>query len=74
MLYKLIDELLYFDDDKRGLRLYIPLIMKIKNFKLIYNKVEYLSYIRIYEKLTKGFYIFNIIIKFHEFIRYYFYY
>lgn len=74
MLYKLINELLYFDNDKRGLRLCISLIMKIKVFKLTYNEIRYPGYAQIHERLMKGLYIFNIIIKLYEFIWYCFYY
>lgn len=55
---------------KKNLRLCIFIIMKIKIFKLIYNKIKHFNYTRIYKKLTKELYIFNIITKFHEFIRY----
>ena len=74
MLYKLIEDLLYFDNNERGFRLCIFIIMKEEIFKLAYNEIEYLGYARIYKKLTEGLYLFNIVIKFYKFIRYYPYY
>lgn len=74
ILYKIIDDILYFDNKKKGLRLYILSIIKINFFKLAYNKIKYLDYTQTYEKFTKGLYIFNIITKSHEFIQYYSYY
>ena len=50
-LYKFINDLFYFDNNKKNLRLYILTIMKIKIFQLIYNKIKYLKYIRIYKRL-----------------------
>ena len=66
--------MLYFNDNKKNLKLYIFIIIKIKIFKFIYNKVKYSNYIRIYKKFTQNFYIYNLIIKLYNFIRYYFYY
>ena len=74
MLYKLVNELLYFDDDERDLRLYVSTAIEAKVFRLIYNKIEYLGYVYTYKKLTKELYIFNIAIKLYKFIRYYPYY
>ena len=71
LLYRLIDNLLYFDNNEKRFRLYISTILKIKVFKLIYNKLRYSSYTRTYEKLIKELYIFDIITKLYEFIRYY---
>ena len=73
-MYKLIEDLLYFNNNKKGLRLYIFIIIKKEIFKLAYNEIKHSRYIRIYKKLIKGLYLFNIIIKFYKFIRYYFYY
>ena len=69
----MIDDLLYFDDNEKSLKLYIFTIIKAKIFKLAYNKMNYLKYIYIYEKFTQGLYVYNLIIKFHEFIRHCFY-
>ena len=52
LLYKLINNLLYFDNNKKNLRLYYFTTTKIKVFKLVYNKISYFRYTRIYEKLT----------------------
>ena len=57
------------------MRLYILIkILKYKIFKLIYNKMKYLDYIYIYEKLTRNIYIFNILTKVYKYLRYYLYY
>ena len=71
MLYKIVDDLLYFDDEKKGLRLYILLAIEVEVFKLTYDKIRYFNYIRTYKRLTKELYIFNISIKLYEFIRHY---
>ena len=71
LLYRLIDNLLYFDDNKRDLRLYISTSLKTKIFKLIHDKIRYLDYIKVYKRLTNKLYIFEIIIKLYKFIRYY---
>ena len=72
--YRVINNLLYFDDNEKDLRLYISSIMKTKVFKFIYNEMNYFDYAHIYERFTKRLYIFKIIIKLYEFIRYYLYY
>ena len=75
LLYKLINNLFYFDDIKIEIRLYVSIkTLKQEIFKLIYNEIKYLGYIRIYKKLTRDIYIFNIFIKLHEYLRYYPYY
>ena len=74
LLYRIINELLYFDDKKRDLRLYILIILKAKVFKLVYDKIKYSRYIRTYKRLIDNLYIFNISIKLYKFIRYYLYY
>ena len=74
MLYKIIDDLLYFDDNERGLRFCVLIIMKIKVFKLTYNEIKYINYVYIYKRFIEKLYIFNIITKFYEFIRHCFHY
>ena len=75
LLYKLINNLLYFDNIKREMRLYISIkTLKQKVFKLTHNKIRYLDYIYIYKKLTYNVYIFNIFIKLYKYLRYYSYY
>ena len=69
----MIDDLFYFDDDKRDLRLYVLIAMKIEVFKLAHNEMRHFNYARTYKRLIKKLYIFNIITKLHEFIRHYFY-
>ena len=73
LLYKLIDNLLYFNNNEKKLRLYIPFIMKTKIFKLAYDEMRYSNYARIYKRLIQKLYIYNIIIKLYKFIRYYLY-
>ena len=74
MLYKLINGLLYFNNDEKSLRLYVLTVLEAKVFRLTYNKMGYLRYARTYKKLTKGLYIFNIATKLYKFIRHYPYY
>ena len=75
LLYLLIDNLFYFNNLKKEMRLYIFIkILKHKMFKLVYNKIRYFNYVRIYKKLTRNIYIFNILIKLYEYLRYCLYY
>ena len=74
LLYKLINNLLYFNNNEKGFRLYISIIIKIEVFKFTYNKIDHFQYTRIYEKFIQGLYIYNIAIELYKFIRYYFYY
>ena len=74
MLYKIVDDLLYFDDDKRELRLYVLSTIKAEVFKLIYDEIRYFEYTQTHERLTKELYIFNISIKLYKFIKYYLHY
>ena len=52
LTYKLINNLLYFDNNKNKLRLYISFSIKVEIFKLTYDKIRYLEYTRIYKRLT----------------------
>ena len=70
LLYKFVDNLLYFDDDERDFRLCISIVMKAEVFKFAHNEMNHSGYARTHERFTQGFYIHNMIIKFHEFIRY----
>ena len=74
MLYKIIDNLLYFDDDEWNLRLYVLIVIKVEVFKLAHNEIKYFDYAYTHKRLFKKLYIFNIITKFYEFIRHCFYY
>ena len=74
ILYKIIDDLFYFDDDKRDLRLYMSIIIKVEVFKLTHNKIRHFNYAYTHKRLIKKLYIFNIITKFYKFIRYCFHY
>ena len=71
LLYRIINELLYFDDEKRDLRLYILIILKAKVFKLAHNEMKHSKYIRTYKRLINGLYIFSISTKLYKFIRHY---
>ena len=71
MLYKMIDDLLYFDDDKRGLRFCVLIIMKVEVFKLAHNEMRYSNYVYTHKRLIKKLYIFNIATKLYKFIRHY---
>ena len=42
---------LYFDNNKKNLRLYISIVIKIEVFKLTSNKISYFEYTRIYKSL-----------------------
>ena len=68
--YRVVDSLLYFDDDEKGLRLCISSVMKTEVFKLVHDEMGHPGYARTHERLMKGLYIFGMIIKLHEFIRY----
>ena len=72
MLYKIIDDLFYFDNDKRDLRFYVLIVIKIEVFKLAYDEIKYFNYAYTHKRFIKKLYIFTIITKFHKFIRYYF--
>ncbi len=69
MPYKIVDDLLYFDDDERGLRLCVPSAMEAEVFKLAHDEMGHPGYARTHERLTEGLYIFNMATKLHEFIR-----
>ena len=71
LFYRVMNHLLYFDDNEKNLRFCIFSIMKTKVFKFAYNEISYFNYTRIHERLIKKLYIFKIIIKFYKFIRYY---
>ena len=67
--YRVINDLLYFDDDERGLRLCIPSSMEADVFKLAHDEMGHPGYARTHERLTEGVYIYNMATKLHEFIR-----
>ena len=73
ILYKIINDLLYFDDDKRDLWLYISIVIKVEVFKLAHNEMRHFDYAHTYKRLIKKLYIYNIITKLYEFIRHCFY-
>ena len=69
--YRVVNNLLYFDDNERNLRLYISSSIKEEVFKLTHNEISYLEYVYTHERLTSNLYIFEIINKLHKFIRHY---
>ena len=69
MLYKVIDDLFYFDDDKKGLRFCVSTIMKIEVFKLTHNEMRHFNYVYTHKRLIEELYIFNIKTKLYKFIR-----
>ena len=50
--YKLINDLLYFDNNEKDLRLYILSAIKVEIFKLTHNEIDHLGYARTHERLT----------------------
>ena len=73
MSYKIIDDLFYFDDDERNLRLYMSIVMKIEVFKLTHNEIKHSNYARTHKRLIEKLYIYNITTKLYKFIRHCFY-
>ena len=73
MSYKIIDDLLYFDDDERDLRLYMSTAIKVEIFKLTHNEMKHLDYAHTHKRLIEKLYIYNITTKLYEFIRHCFY-
>ena len=67
--YKLVDDLLYFEDDERGLRLCISTAMEAEVFKLAHDEMGHPGYARTHERLTQGLYMYNMATKLHDFIR-----
>ena len=50
--YRLIEDLLYFNNNERDLRLCISIAIKAEVFKLTHNKIGYLGYTYTYKRLT----------------------
>ena len=73
MSYKIIDDLFYFDDDKRGLRFYVLIVIKVEVFKLAYDEIRHFGYARTHKRLIEKLYIYNMTTKLHKFIRHCFY-
>ena len=73
MPYKIIDDLFYFDDDKRDLRLCVLIVIKVEIFKLAHDEIRHFDYVYTHKRLIEEFYIYNIITKFYKFIRHCFY-
>ena len=66
--YELINGLLYCKG-KHELRLYIPTELKQEVFKLTHDEMGHPDYAKTYEKLTSSLFIYNMVIKLHEYIR-----
>ena len=72
LLYKLINDLLYFDDVEIEMRLCVSIrALKHKVFKLAHDEMKYLEYARTHEKLTRDIYIYNMSIKLYKYLRHY---
>ena len=67
--YKMVDGLLYFDDDEKGLRLCIPSSMEKEVFQLAHDELGHPGYARTHERLTEGLHLHNMSTKLHDFIR-----
>ena len=67
--YQILDNVLYFKNDERGLRLCISIAIEGEVFKLAHDKMGHLGYTRTLERLTQGLFIYNLSTKLHEFIR-----
>ena len=52
--YQLMDQLLYFDDDKKDLRLCIPTSIDEEVFKPAHDEFGHPGYARTHERLTHG--------------------
>ena len=72
LLYKLINDLLYFDNVEIKMRLCVSTrALKHKIFKLTYDEIRHSEYARTHKKLTRDIYIYNMSIKLHEYLRHY---
>ena len=72
LLYKLINDLFYFNDIDIKIRLYVLIrVLKYEIFKLTHNEIRHLKYARTYKKLTRDIYIYNVFIKLYKYLRYY---
>ena len=69
LAYRLVDDILYFDDIKRTLRLCIPSNIKTEVFRLAHDEMGYPGYTRIHERLNDALYFRKMVTEFHEFIR-----
>ena len=67
--YQVVDGLLYFNDDEKGLRLCIPSTMESEVFQLAHDEMGHPGYARTHERITQGLYLHGLSAKLHEFIR-----
>ena len=68
LLYQILDNIRYFENDERGLRLCITTVIEGEVFKLTHDKIRQPDYTRTYKRLTQGLFIYNLFIKLHKFI------
>ena len=72
LLYKLINDLLYFDNVEIEMRLCVSIrALKHEVFKLTHDEMRHSEYARTYEKLTRGIYIYNMSTKLYKYLRHY---
>ena len=69
-----MDNLLYFNNFKKDLYLYLLILIEVEVFKLVYDDMGYFDYVCIYERLIDSIYIYNIAIKLYKYLRYCSYY
>ena len=67
--YKLVDNLLYFDDSERGLRLCIPENLEKQVFQLAHDALGHPGYARTHERLTDRLLVLKLSTKLHKYIR-----
>ena len=67
--YQIEDDLLYFNDPDKGLRLCLPASMEAEVFKLAHDEMGHPGYARTHERLTGSIYVYNMSTKLHEYLR-----
>lgn len=67
--YQIVEDLLYYKDDERGLRLCIPENCIAEVFRLAHDEQGHPGYARTHERLTHSVYVIGLSKKLHEFIR-----
>ena len=68
--YQLIQKLIYFNNPKQGIRLYIPQSLTKEVFQLAHNGLGHPGYAHMHEQLIQSLYIHNLSKQLHKFIRY----
>ena len=67
--YRLIADLLYYNDSESGLRLCIPESVRNEVFRLVHDEIGHPGYRRTHERLTQGVYILDIAKWLRQFIK-----